>query len=191
MDKTEIRKLGKKGRAGVQGEAREAYQKRICERIRESAEYQSAHSILSYQAFGSEVCLTQLNEWAVKDGKTLAYPYCTDKTTMIALIPDEKDGWGEDLYGIAVPLPDKSTLLEPADIDLVLAPLVAFDENANRTGMGAGVYDRFLPKCTQAKILGVAFEAQKMPEVPTDEHDVTLSAVITEEARYEEKRSEE
>lgn len=185
MDKAEIRKLGKKGRASVQGQEREEFQKRICERIRESEEYKNADRILSYQAFGSEVCLTQLNERAKEDGKQLAYPYCTDKTTMIALVPEGEDSWGEDLYGILVPLPDKSTLLEPEDIDLVLAPLVAFDEQANRTGMGAGVYDRFLPQCTHARILGVAFEAQKMPKVPTDEHDVTLSAVLTEEARYE------
>ena len=185
MDKAEIRKLGKKGRASVQGEVRKEYQRRICERIRESEEYRNAETILSYQAFGSEVCLSLLNQWALEDGKQLAYPYCTDKTTMIALVPKGEDSWGEDLYGILVPLPEKSTLLKPEDIDLVLAPLVAFDEHANRTGMGAGVYDRYLPQCTHADILGVAFEAQKMPEVPTDEHDVTLSAILTEEARYE------
>ena len=38
MDKAEIRKLGKKGRASVQGEVRKEYQRRICERIRESKE---------------------------------------------------------------------------------------------------------------------------------------------------------
>lgn len=185
MDKAEIRKLGKKGRASVQGEVRKEYQRRICERIRESKEYRNAETILSYQAFGSEVCLTRLNQWAIEDGKRLAYPYCTDRTTMIALVPQGEDSWGEDLYGILVPLLEKSTLLKPEDIDLVLAPLVAFDEHANRTGMGAGVYDRYLPQCTHADILGVAFEAQKMPEIPTDEHDVTLSAILTEEARYE------
>ena len=138
MDKAEIRKLGKKGRASVQGEVRKEYQRRICERIRESKEYRNAETILSYQAFGSEVCLTRLNQWAIEDGKRLAYPYCTDRTTMIALVPQGEDSWGEDLYGILVPLPEKSTLLKPEDIDLVLAPLVAFDEHANRTGMGAG-----------------------------------------------------
>lgn len=187
MDKAEIRKQGKKGRASVQGEIRKEYQRRICERIRESAEYKSAKRILTYQAFGSEVCIDRINKWAIEDGKILSYPYCTDKTTMIALIPDGEDSWGEDLYGIEVPLPEKSTLLKPQDIDLVLAPLVAFDAQGNRTGMGAGVYDRFLPQCTHARILGVAFEAQKMPAVPTDEHDVTLSGVVTEEARYEGK----
>ncbi len=185
MDKSEIRKLGKQGRSQVKGEVRTEYENRICQRIRESKEYQKATRILSYQAFGAEVSLEELNQWAVEDGKQLAYPYCTDKTTMIALIPTDEDSWGEDLYGIRVPMPEKSIELQPEEIELVLTPLVAFDMACNRTGMGAGVYDRFLPKCKNATFIGIAFEAQRMEEIPTDEHDVTLRAVISEKKMYE------
>ena len=184
MDKETIRKMGKQGRKSVQVEARKLYQEEICRRIRNSKEYQESQLILSYQAFGSEVQLDELSRCAREDGKDLAFPYCLDRTTMIALVPKNEDSWGEDLYGIKVPLPEKSREVKPEEIELVLTPLVAFDECCNRTGMGAGVYDRYLPQCTKAKVVGVAFEAQKMEEIPTDEHDVTLRAVMTEKATY-------
>lgn len=184
MEKAEIRKLGKAGRASIKGDVRVSYEEAICQEIRKSEAYQNAKRILSYQAFGGEVRLDGLKEMAKEDGKELAFPYCTDKVTMIALIPQDEDSWGEDLYGIAVPIPEKSVEARPESLDMILTPLVAFDEKCNRTGMGAGVYDRYLPKCENAKIIGIAFEAQKMPEIPTDEHDVTLQGVITEKACY-------
>ena len=184
MDKATIRKLGKEGRKSVRGESRIRFQKEICKRIRESEAYKKAEVVLSYQAFGGEVQLDELIVLAKEDGKRLAFPFCLDKTTMIALIPENEDSWGEDVYGIKVPLLEHSEKVKPEDIDLVLTPLVAFDEKCNRTGMGAGVYDRYLPQCENAAIIGIAFEAQKMEDVPTDKFDVTLEAVITENAVY-------
>ena len=184
MEKSEIRKLGKQGRNSIKGQKRLDFERSICEKIRESELYKEATNILSYQAFGGEVSLELLNQWAVEDGKKLAYPYCTDKTTMIALVPRDENSYGEDLYGIKVPMPEKSDLMEPEDVELVLTPLVAFDENCNRTGMGAGVYDRYLPKCENAQFIGIAFEAQKMPEIPTEEHDMILKAVVSEKDIY-------
>lgn len=185
MEKAEIRKLGKAGRASIKGEIRDNYEMQICERIRQSQVYQNANLILSYQAFGAEVRLDGLKQMAKEDGKELAFPYCTDRTTMIALVPANEDSWGEDLYGIKVPIKEKSKEILPEQIDLVLTPLVAFDESCNRTGMGAGVYDRYLPGCKNAAIVGIAFEAQKMQKIPTDEHDVTLQGVITERSYYQ------
>ncbi|MBE5906775.1 MAG: 5-formyltetrahydrofolate cyclo-ligase [Lachnospiraceae bacterium] len=187
MDKETIRKLGKQGRKSVQGEERIQFQNAICARIRESEAYKKAEIILSYQAFGGEVELDVLKKWAKEDGKLLAFPFCLDKTTMVALIPESEESWGEDLYGMKVPLLEKSKKVNAEDIDLVLTPLVAFDENCGRTGMGAGIYDRYLPQCLNAKIVGIAFEAQKMDYVPTDQHDVVLQHVITEKTIYNRK----
>ncbi|SFQ15574.1 5-formyltetrahydrofolate cyclo-ligase [Lachnospiraceae bacterium XBB1006] len=187
MDKETIRKLGKQGRKSVRGEARMLFQEAICKQIRESEAYKKASIILSYQAFGGEVELDALKAFAKEDGKQLAFPFCLDKTTMIALIPESEESWGEDLYGMKVPLLEKSKRVDAADIDLVLTPLVAFDEQCHRTGMGAGIYDRYLPQCTKATIIGIAFEAQKMESIPTDQHDVTLAHIISEKGIYNRK----
>jgi len=71
-------------------------------------------------------------------------------------------------------------------LDLVLMPLVGFDEQGNRLGMGGGFYDRtfdFKRQQPQAKpqLIGWAHECQKVSALPTEPWDVPLDGLITEE----------
>ena len=50
--------------------------------------------------------------------------------------------------------------------------------------MGKGYYDRYLPHCTRAVKLGIAFEAQRVPHAALDEHEQRLDAFITEGGIY-------
>lgn len=77
-------------------------------------------------------------------------------------------------YGIQVPV-----VVAPADPDVVLVPLVAFDPDSNRIGRGAGYYDRWLAT-HHVTAIGVAFECQRVDAVPTLDHDVALDVVVTE-----------
>lgn len=75
-----------------------------------------------------------------------------------------------------------------AEIDLVLLPLVGFDLQGHRLGMGGGYYDRtfqFLQK-DQARpfLLGLAYEAQHVEALPHDPWDVKLRGVLTEKNLY-------
>jgi 5-formyltetrahydrofolate cyclo-ligase len=71
-----------------------------------------------------------------------------------------------------------------AKVGLVLVPLLAFDAGGNRLGSGRGFYDRFLtghPELVQhAVIMGVAFQAQRVSDLPVEPHDHQLDAVVTE-----------
>ena len=69
------------------------------------------------------------------------------------------------------------------DLDVMLVPLVAWDDHGNRLGMGAGYYDRALEPhraSMQPLRVGVAFAAQRAEQLPADEFDVPLHAVVTE-----------
>jgi len=68
----------------------------------------------------------------------------------------------------------------PDRLDLVVAPVLAFDRNGGRLGLGGGYYDRFLDQCECPKV-GLAFAFQEVPEVPREPHDVLLDIVITEQ----------
>ncbi len=84
-------------------------------------------------------------------------------------------------YGIAEP--DGTQDVQPADIDLVLVPLVGWDRAGGRLGMGAGFYDRlFQPFAGLEKPLriGVAYDLQQLPGVPRDPWDIPLHGVLTE-----------
>lgn len=77
--------------------------------------------------------------------------------------------------------PIDGQIINPEDIDIILVPLLAYDDNCKRLGHGGGYYDRYLKKCTKAKRIGVAFSLQKLSEVVTDDNDERLDLIISEE----------
>lgn len=97
--------------------------------------------------------------------------------------------------------PNRFGILEPYDLrlarpvwalDLVLTPLVAFDEQGHRLGMGGGFYDAsfaYLPQrryLQRPKLLGVAFEIQHLAALPqVKQWDIPLSGAVTEAASYQ------
>lgn len=155
----------------------------ICKKILESDFYKSAKNILIYNAINGEVVLDLIAADA-KGVKRIAYPVCLDKTTMEAYVPSAETSYIKGAYGIKEPDLNKSSRLMPDQIDLVIAPCTAFDEDCKRLGMGAGYYDRYLKRCTKARVITAAFEMQKVDNVPCFEHDISLSAVFTEERTY-------
>jgi 5-formyltetrahydrofolate cyclo-ligase len=73
----------------------------------------------------------------------------------------------------------ESSIVTP---DLVIAPLLAFDNYGNRLGRGGGYYDRALKTLrAQGKVLvvGIAFETQLFDLIPHEEHDEKLDFVLT------------
>jgi len=87
-------------------------------------------------------------------------------------------------FGIAEPDSRRGTPRKPWQLDLVLMPLVAFDNQRNRLGMGAGFYDRcFAPLNTAIRrpfLLGVAHQCQEVDAVPLEAWDVRLDAIATD-----------
>lgn len=64
--------------------------------------------------------------------------------------------------------------------DVIIVPLLAFDERLHRIGYGGGWYDRFLSKQPLAMMIGLGYDFQKVNELPIEEHDIALDMIITE-----------
>ena len=139
--------------------------------------------MLLYAAFGGEVDLAGLAEQTARLGKTVAYPVCGENFTLTAAVPGP-DGWEVGAYGICTPVLERAVLVRPEALDLVLVPCTAFDAACRRVGMGKGYYDRYLPRCRNAVALGVAFEAQRVPEAAADGRDRRLDGFVTERKVY-------
>ncbi len=77
-----------------------------------------------------------------------------------------------------------AAFVHPLALDLLVMPLVAFDDRGMRLGMGAGYYDRYLariPPRMRPLLVGLAHEVQRSPEpLPAATWDVPLDGVITE-----------
>jgi len=81
-------------------------------------------------------------------------------------------------YGIPEPI-----LLNMTYPDILLVPLVGFDNDLNRLGYGGGFYDRYIEKIEKIKKvikIGLAFSYQKLKHVPTNQYDKKLDFIITE-----------
>lgn len=93
-------------------------------------------------------------------------------------------------FGIPEPVVHQRNMLRPIALDVVLTPLVAFDANANRLGMGGGYYDRtfsFLRRRTtwsRPHLIGLAYEFQRVPKLTPSSWDVPLVMVATESSLY-------
>ncbi len=71
--------------------------------------------------------------------------------------------------------------LDPALLDVVVVPGLAFTPDGHRLGQGGGHFDRFLPRLAARCLrLGVCFREQLVDELPVEPHDVVVDHVVTD-----------
>jgi 5-formyltetrahydrofolate cyclo-ligase len=117
-------------------------------------------------------------------GMILAYPVTDLITgTMEAVEVNEATRFVCNEWGIWEPA--SGNVLSPEVFDLILVPLLAFDEEGNRAGYGKGFYDRYLAQCRE-DALRVGFSHFEPVEALGDCHefDVPLSLCITPHQTY-------
>ena len=91
-------------------------------------------------------------------------------------------------FDIPIPLHDQKNLLDPVQLDWLLMPLVAFDANGNRLGMGGGFYDASLASRRAKKnwlrprLIGIAHEFQRVDGLSVDSWDIPLDGILTDQA---------
>lgn len=155
--------------------------KAIVARISDWPLYQQAKTIFLYLAMPDEPNLKPLIEAAWQAGKTVCIPHMrAERGLMDAAAFSSWNALTIGKMGLAVPKPECLMLIEPAAIDLIFVPAVAYTPEGLRLGMGAGYYDRFLPQASQACLAGVTWQDLVLPELPTAAHDVPVQYVITE-----------
>ena len=88
---------------------------------------------------------------------------------------------GASLYESGFGTLAPSELAPKAEPDIVIMPLLGFDDRGTRLGYGGGYYDRTLASMTKKpKLVGLAFAAQELDRIPSEKHDVPLDAIVTE-----------
>ena len=92
-------------------------------------------------------------------------------------------------YGILEPKLNCTQICPLPELDYLLMPLVAFDNQGNRLGMGGGFYDRTLARLHQQhwqkpQLIGLAHECQKVTALPIESWDVPLKTIITPNKTY-------
>jgi 5-formyltetrahydrofolate cyclo-ligase len=162
---------------------RAAADRAIAARIRNLDVFRRARRIAVFLAFDGEPSLRNVIEDAARAGKRIYAPIITRKAMTFAEL-GHGARLGTNFFGISEP--DQAKRIDPRRLDLVLTPLVAFDDRGVRIGVGRGYYDRcfrFLHTrgaWHRPKLLGVAYELQHVHAIAPEPWDVPLWGAVTE-----------
>jgi 5-formyltetrahydrofolate cyclo-ligase len=156
----------------------------ICANIVRLGVFRRARRIALFLAFDGEPSLAALVRAAERQGKDLYAPVLHGGQMQFARMAQEP-ALATNFFGILEP--HLGERIDPRRLDLVLTPLVAFDDAGVRIGVGRGYYDRcfeFLRRRAawrRPKLLAVAYELQRVPHLTAQPWDVPLWGAVTEE----------
>ena len=182
MNKSSIRSQLLKQRKSLSPNKIAGLSKEIVKHIIQSKLYQQAQRVALYLPFNGEVDLTALLSIEQKQhylpsikGNEMQFQAHSSTTVL------EKHR-----YGISQP-PFIDSLQRP-ELDLCLMPLVGFDMNGNRMGMGGGFYDRYFqhdaPKNNRTQLAGIGYQFQQQQKLPTQSWDVRINHLFTEQGYF-------
>ncbi len=174
-EKNKLRLLWKERRKNISLNFYDEYEKNFIKNFKKAVGSFRNKIIAGYNPINYEAnCLNLLN-FASNEGSKIALPY-TNKNKIL-----EFREWyfneplTEDKFGILSPSSKKIVIP-----DVIIIPLLCFDLNGNRLGMGLGIYDRSLPFFELSDKYGLAFSGQETKKLIKEEHDFLIDGVITE-----------
>jgi 5-formyltetrahydrofolate cyclo-ligase len=158
--------------------------KKICDRVTSSQTFLSARLVACYLPMSDEVDTRLIIERAWRANKRIFVPITHDKGKMFfrEIRPDTTLRRNR----MAIWEPETGEFISPRQLQLVVTPTVAFDGSNHRIGMGGGYYDRcfsFLRHrrhWIKPKLIGVAFDCQKVEKISPNTWDIRLYRTISE-----------
>jgi len=159
-------------------EDRNRKSKLIKDKLLRNKVFKKAKVVMFYIAFGGEVHTEEMIREAKKIGKLICVPiFRKDREIMQPAIFEDHAKLKKGPYGVLEPVTE--TLVKPEDLDLIVVPGIAFDKKGNRLGRGKGCYDRFLGALSDnTPSIGLAFDFQILPLIPTTSNDVSVKKII-------------
>jgi 5-formyltetrahydrofolate cyclo-ligase len=143
--------------------------------------------IAGYLALGNEVRVDAVFNMARQKMCKTYVPIVQAEHQMVFAPIDDDVALVRNKFGILEPELAATESIPAGCLDVVLVPLVGFDEHCQRMGMGGGFYDRAFavnkdsPDCTKKPLLiGVAYNIQQTASVLPDWWDVPLDIIVTE-----------
>jgi|SRR5471030_898350 len=170
-------------RKNLSPEQQQQFAHQAAERIALHPRIQAATTISVFLSFDGELDTAPLIEQLWARGKQLClpvlHPFSAGHLLFLRYTPDTP--LIRNRLKILEPVLDVRQLIPLSQLDIILTPLVAFDEQGQRLGMGGGFYDRTLEKWRHRGPypIGLAHDCQQVEGLPVEEWDVPLPEIIT------------
>ena len=158
--------------------------KTISERIMRMHEFAASDSVACYLPAPDEVDPGEVIGRAWRMKKRVYAPVVEENFGMRFVQLTAETELRRNQFGLWEPV--SGSQVSPRKIDLVITPVVAFDNCRNRIGMGGGYFDRCFAFLShkkhwlRPKLLGLAFECQRVEEIKPRPWDIQLYQVVTE-----------
>lgn len=181
---TKLRANAKRARREMRDADRVSASQRIADRFLNSRHFLSSQSIACYLATWDEVDTSIIIERAWRAKKRIFAPVIDARGELTFRKLQPETTLVRNRFGLWEPKSESG--IEPSRLDVIITPLVAFDNQCNRIGMGGGYFDRtfaFLrnrQSWLRPKLVGLAFDCQNVEKIAPKPWDIRLYRVYSE-----------
>ena len=180
--KADIRTMVRNRLEQVEPATASAWSQEISTRLANEVAALNARSVMAYLATEHELNIDPMISALLERGIEVAVPGVAERgRSMDAVGIESLDSSELDVDRFGIRVPRNRRPIDPAGLDLVVVPGMAFDPQGHRLGRGAGFYDHFLMSVSDRTTrVGACFSLQLLSVIPTDEHDQRMHLVVTE-----------
>ena len=180
--RNQLRQQIRKTRANLTALQQQQAEDSITQQALALIEERNAQHIALYVSFDGEISTEKLIKilWAQDKHVYLPvlHPFNPNHLLFLRYLPDTL--MLKNKFGIWEPKLNVQNVLPLDELDILFTPLVAFDKQGNRLGMGGGFYDRTLQNWQNSSFIpvGLAHQCQQVEQLPTEAWDVPLHRIL-------------
>lgn len=192
IDKHQLRQQKRQLRRNLPNRVQKQHASVISRQLQRLPYFHRSQRVALYFSTEGEIDTKPLSGLLRNFGKRCYYPALHNRPVPLLWFIEHRRGDRLIKNRFAIPEPPirRRPPTKPWALDLVILPLVAFDDRCNRLGMGGGYYDRtfgYLRRRLHWRkplLIGVAHECQRVERLATESWDIPLDAVVTERKVY-------
>ncbi|TNH00777.1 5-formyltetrahydrofolate cyclo-ligase [Testudinibacter sp. TR-2022] len=182
QQRQQIRRQMRAKRQQLSAEQQQQAAENICRQALALIAQCNAETVALYLAFNGEISTALLIEKLWQAEKTVCLPRLHPFTAghLLFFRYDRNSLLQPNQFAIPEPTLDLTRLVPQNELEIIFTPLVAFDRQGNRLGMGGGFYDRTLQHLQQKNVIavGLAHQCQQVNQLPIEHWDVPLSQIL-------------
>jgi 5-formyltetrahydrofolate cyclo-ligase len=183
LSKAQLRSTLRRRRQALSADQQGLAAQAVSDHIAELPDWSTAQRIALYLAADGEIDTAPLSELGRARHKELFLPVIKADNSLVFAEWRPDSVLSTNRFGIPEP-PTQARRCPAQDLDIVFLPLVGWDLQGGRLGMGGGFYDRTLAGIAGPLLVGLAHANQQVDCIPREEWDISLDFIASDAALH-------